>query len=227
MKLKDVKVQVKALPQEDGTGGDIGNTQTEGVIEAYASIFGNKDSYGDVVMPGAFLDTLAEWEASGNVIPLLYGHDFHDPYSNIGAVTSAEEDAKGLKIVAQFDMDNPKAKQVFNLVARKRITQMSFAYEVVEGESVTTEDKDWYYEIRKVKLYEVSVVPIGANQETAITAVKSGVRDVQSHTMETNHHPDTGHEPPAGSGEDETATKQHQRSNHIKAGLLLLEQEDS
>ena len=225
MKLKDVKVQVKALQPEDSTGENIDNTQTEGVIEAYASIFGNKDSYGDIVMPGAFLDTLAEWEASGNVIPLLYGHDFHDPYSNIGAVTSAEEDAKGLKIVAQFDMDNPKAKQVFNLVARKRITQMSFAYEVVEGESVTTED-DWHYEIRKVKLYEVSVVPIGANQETAITAVKSGVRDVQSHTTETNH-PDTSPEPHAGSGEDETATKQHQRLNHIKAGLLLLEQEDS
>nr|DAU46532.1 MAG TPA: prohead serine protease [Caudoviricetes sp.] len=224
MKLKDVNVQVKALQPEDGTGGDINDAQPEGVIEAYASIFGNKDSYGDVVMPGAFVDTIAEWAASDNVLPLLYGHDFHDPYSNIGAVTSAEEDSKGLKIVAQFDMDNPKAKQVFNLVARKRITQMSFAYEVVEGESVTTED-DWHYEIRKVKLYEISVVPIGANQETAITAVKSGVRDVQSHTMETNH-PDTGHEPPAGSGEDETATKQHQRQNYIKAGLLLLEQED-
>lgn len=224
MKLKDVNVQVKALQPEDGTGGDINDAQPEGVIEAYASIFGNKDSYGDVVMPGAFTDTIAEWAASDNVLPLLYGHDFHDPYSNIGAVTSAEEDAKGLKIVAQFDMDNPKAKQVFNLVARKRITQMSFAYEVVEGESVTTED-DWHYEIRKVKLYEISVVPIGANQETAITAVKSGVRDVQSHTMETTQ-PDPTPEAPAGSGEDETATKQHQRSNHIKAGLLLLEQED-
>ena len=185
MKLKDVNVQVKALQPEDGTGGDINDTQPEGVIEAYASIFGNKDSYGDVVMPGAFTDTIAEWAASDNVLPLLYGHDFHDPYSNIGAVTSAEEDAKGLKIVAQFDMDNPKAKQVFNLVARKRITQMSFAYEVIEGESVTTED-DWHYEIRKVKLYEISVVPIGANQETAITAVKSGVRDVQSHTNGNN-----------------------------------------
>ena len=114
MKLKDVNVQVKALQPEDGTGGDINDTQPEGVIEAYASIFGNKDSYGDVVMPGAFTDTIAEWAASDNVLPLLYGHDFHDPYSNIGAVTSAEEDAKGLKIVAQFDMDNPKAKQVFN-----------------------------------------------------------------------------------------------------------------
>lgn len=152
----------------------INETQTEGTITAYASVFGNVDSYGDVVIPGAFEETLNQWQKSGNTIPLLYGHDFKDPFSNIGGVTSAVEDAHGLKITAQLDLDNPKARQVYNLMKAKRLSQMSFAFDVVEG-TWGQRDQQEVYELKKVKLYEVSVVPIGANQETSIVDVKSAV----------------------------------------------------
>lgn len=56
----------------------------EGEILAYASIFGNVDSYGDVVVKGAFERTLEQWKSSGDYIPLLWGHDMDDPMSNIG-----------------------------------------------------------------------------------------------------------------------------------------------
>ena len=86
MKLKDVQVQVKAGP-DDGL--------LEGQFTAYASVFGNKDSYGDVVVKGAFADDLKEWEASGNPIPLLFGHQMSDPDFNLGHVVEAVEDDKG------------------------------------------------------------------------------------------------------------------------------------
>lgn len=164
MKLKDLSVAIKAGPA-DGLA--------EGQFTAYASVFGNKDSYGDVVQPGAFTDTLAEWKASGNPIPLLWGHDMQDPFSNIGGVVTAEQDDHGLKVTAQLDLENPKAMQVYKLLKGARVDQMSFAYDVLAGGPARDEAHGDYYSLDKLKLYEVSVVPIGANQETEILAVKA------------------------------------------------------
>lgn len=156
-------VDVKAGP-DDGLG--------EGVFTGYASVFDVKDSYGDVVRKGAFTDTLAEWEATGNTLPVLYGHDMADPFSNIGGVLTAEEDDRGLKITAQLDLDDAKAAKVFKLLKGRRLNQMSFAYDVMEGGPAKSEEFGDYYELNRLKLYEVSVVPIGANQQTEILAVK-------------------------------------------------------
>jgi HK97 family phage prohead protease len=144
----------------------------EGQFTAYASVFGNKDSYGDVVLPGAFANTLAEWVKSGNPIPLLFGHNMSDPDYNIGHVVKAEEDNVGLKIVGQLDLDNPKAKQVYRMLKGRRINQMSFAYDEINAGPATHDGQD-VWELRELKLYEVSVVAIGANQETEILAVKA------------------------------------------------------
>lgn len=161
---KDFTADIKAADTTDSNG--------EGVIEAYAAVFGNVDSYGDTIKPGAFTETLAEWKESGNNIPLLYGHDFADPFSNIGVVTEATEDEHGLRITARLDLDNAKAAQVYRLMKEKRLSQMSFAFRTLDAGEVEI-DGDWAYELRRLKLYEVSVVPIGANEETEILTVKA------------------------------------------------------
>ena len=155
--------QVKAGP-DDGLN--------EGQFTAYASVFGNKDSYGDVVEKGAFAASLTEWASKDAVIPLLYGHRFDDPDMNVGWVVSAEEDDHGLKVTGQLDLDNPKAVQVYRLVKGRRISQMSFAYDVVDGASAKSDELGDHFLLRELKLYEVSIVPIGANDQTEILAVK-------------------------------------------------------
>ena len=162
MLTKDATIQLKAGPQD---GLD------EGQFVAYASVFGNVDSYGDIVVKGAFANDLARWEKSGNAIPLLFGHNMSDPDFNIGHVLAAEEDEVGLKVTAQLDLENPKAKQVYRMLKGKRINQMSFAYDVVDGSTEKVDGED-VYQIRDMKLYEVSVVTVGANQETEVLAVK-------------------------------------------------------
>lgn len=175
MLLKDgAKVRLKAGP-DDGL--------KEGQFEAYASVFGNKDSYGDVIVPGAFTESLKSWKDSGNNIPLLFGHNMSDPDFNLGHVIEAKEDDHGLLTLNQLDLENPKSLQTYRLVKGKRINQMSFAYDVLEGGWATRQknadggddpdNQEEYFELRKLKLYEVSVVPIGANQETEITAFKA------------------------------------------------------
>ena len=165
MLTKNATIQIKAGP-EDGL--------SEGQFVAYASVFGNVDSYGDIVVKGAFAKDLDRWEKSGNSIPLLFGHNMTDPDFNIGHVLSAEEDEVGLKVTAQLDLENPKAKQVYRMLKGKRINQMSFAYDVIDGAPTKSgdDDEDDVYEIRELKLYEVSVVTVGANSETEILAVK-------------------------------------------------------
>lgn len=162
MLTKNATVQLKAGPQD---GLD------EGQFVAYASVFGNIDSYGDIVTKGAFAKDLQRWEKSGNPIPLLFGHNMSDPDYNIGSVIKAEEDNVGLKVTAQLDLENPKAKQVYRMLKGRRINQMSFAYDVVDGSTEKIDGQD-VYEIRDMKLYEVSVVTVGANQETEVLAVK-------------------------------------------------------
>ncbi len=171
--IKSLALQVKAV-------GDGKNGLEPGDFLAYAAIFGNKDSYGDVIVKGAFDDTLAEWDAGTNPIPVYWAHQMaSDPDFNIGYVLpgKAVQDDRGLLVHVRLDVDeNTKAATVHRLVKGGRVAQMSFAYDVLEGGMVETKDADLgpaYYELRKLKLHEVSVVPVGANQETEVLAVKA------------------------------------------------------
>lgn len=151
----------------------------EGQFEAFVSVFGNKDAYGDVVMPGAFTDTLAEWAKSGNPIPVVWSHMYQDPEYHIGAVLEAAEktiDGKsGLWVKGQIDTgaDTPKAAQVARLLRGKRVTQFSFSYDVLDEARAKSDTLGDYNELRRVKLYEVGPTLIGANQETELLNAKA------------------------------------------------------
>ena len=145
----------------------------EGTVEGYAATFDRiPDAYGDVIKAGAFADTLKSWQESGKPIPLLYGHSTDDPAYNIGKVVEAHEDGKGLYVVAEFDEENEKAQYVRKLVKEGRLWQFSFAYEVLDGSTVELDDGTEAYELRKMNLFEVSLVQIPANQRAVVTGVK-------------------------------------------------------
>ena len=177
MLFKSCPVKVKAAGEAEGL--------EEGQFEAIVSVFGNRDSYGDIVMPGAFKESLAEWEASGNPIPVYYSHRMDDPDFNIGHVLEAKEIDEGLWVKAQIDMEPGagKSAQVYRLLKGRRLTQFSFAYDVLEGGWAKRQKEDGsdeeYYELRKLKVYEVGPTPIGANQETELLAVKAAAQHAE------------------------------------------------
>lgn len=158
----------------EGPGLKAGTKLKPGQMLAYASVFGNTDSYGDVVAKGAFAGTLADWRSrKDRKIPLLYGHDMSDPDKNIGYIVEAEEDERGLKVLAQFD-DDPTAQKVYRLVKAGRVAELSFAFDTIKSAAMTDPDRpDAVRELQELKLYEVSVVPIGANSETEVLAIKA------------------------------------------------------
>lgn len=144
----------------------------EGQFDALVSVFGNVDSYGDVVQPGAFEKSLKTWSESGYKIPVYWGHNLSDPDFNIGEIVSAEETDRGLQVRAQLDMDSPKAAQVYRLLKGGRVKEFSFGYQVRDG-SWGEKDGTEVYELNELDLFEVSVVPVGANPETELQAVKT------------------------------------------------------
>lgn len=150
------------------------DTDSAGEFVGYASTWTRTpDSYGDVVAKGAFSETLSQWEEKGLPIPALWGHRMDDPDYFLGHVKEAVEDDHGLRVRVALDFGNPKAAQVHRLLKSKAVAQMSFAFDVLQDATVQVEDGVKARELRKVNLYEVSVVPIGANQDTSIEHVKS------------------------------------------------------
>ncbi|ALE05515.1 hypothetical protein AL755_08530 [Arthrobacter sp. ERGS1:01] len=170
MKTKTIEIAVKAV--DDGA---------EGSFTAYASVFGNVDSYGDMVIKGAFAESLAEYAAAEAPVPLYWRHRMDDPFMNLGAAAGSEDD-HGLLVKCQLDLDTEAGKHTHKLLKEKRVRQMSFAYDVLEGAWVDRKPEDGgsYYELRKLRLHEVSIVPVGANQDTEILAVKTAVDVVRA-----------------------------------------------
>lgn len=165
-------MKVKTLPVEFKAGPDDG--LEEGEFLVYPSTFTKTpDSYGDIVAPGAFTDTLQKWKDSGLVLPGLYGHRMDDPDYNIAFAKETGEDDHGWWVKGQFDMDAPKGPTTYRLVKGKRLNQLSFAYDVQDEGQVELADGTKANELRKLDVYEFSFVPVGANQDTSVVAVKS------------------------------------------------------
>lgn len=158
-------IGVKAGP-EDGL--------KEGEFIVYPSTFTKQpDSYGDIVAPGAFLKTIATWKNSGNTLPGLFGHRMDDPDYFVAGAQDMGEDEHGWWVKGEFDLESPKGKQVYRLVKGRRLNQLSFAYDVIDAAGVELENGVKAYELRELKVYEFSFVPIGANQDTSVVAVKA------------------------------------------------------
>lgn len=172
METKTLRVEVKAGP-DDGL--------EEGEFIVYPSTFTKTpDSYGDIVAPGAFLDTIEEWKAAGEQVPALYGHRMDDPDFFVGGADPNDmgEDDHGWFVKGRFDMDSPKGPQVYRLVKGKRLNQLSFAYDVLDEGQVELEDGTKANELRKLRVHEFSFVPVGANSDTSVVAVKANAESI-------------------------------------------------
>lgn len=160
MKTKKLDLKIDRIGAKDNL--------TAGQFTGYASVFGNVDSVGDKIIKGAFAESLKEFGNGGAGIPCYWCHETSDPEMNLGTTLEATEDEHGLFVKVQLDLDNPKAAYAYKLLKEQRVRQMSFAYQVTDGEN----RKDCF-EITGCKIFEVSIVPVGANQATSIESVKA------------------------------------------------------
>jgi HK97 family phage prohead protease len=135
-------------------------------IVGYASTFGNVDSYGDMVMPGAFTKTLAEQMPKG-LIGYFWWHDYP-----IGVLSKAEQNATGLLTVGRI-VNTRDGDEALEMVKAGVAQYMSFAGEIIDSGKSKALDGSVVRELRQIRLREVGPCPWPVNESAQILAVKS------------------------------------------------------
>ncbi|UXT98587.1 HK97 family phage prohead protease [Agrobacterium tumefaciens] len=147
---------------------NIKDMKESGEIEGYGSTFGGEpDSYGDVIAPGAYSDSLAAHKSAGTMPKMFWQHDSREP---IGKWFEAKEDTKGLFLRGKLNMGVQRAREAYELLKERDIDGLSIGYRIKEY-SVDTDTGVWTLE--KIDLREVSIVSIGANDNATIASVKA------------------------------------------------------
>jgi len=123
-------------------------------FEGYASVFGNKDSGGDIMQKGAFAKTIKE---NLRRIKVLWNHNWDFP---IGKPLKLEEDSKGLYINAKLS-ETEKGKEIYQLMKDGVLDEMSIGYETIKESYNNTKKAN---ELNEVKLWEASIVTYGMNE---------------------------------------------------------------
>lgn len=135
-------------------------------VTGYGSVFGVKDSGNDMVMPGAFRETIA----SGRKPKMLWQHDPNHP---IGTWDELREDEKGLFMRGRISKKAAKGAEVAELVKMGAIEGLSIGYRTQEYEMDVRSSEDRVRKLIKLQLWETSVVTFPMNELANIYAMKS------------------------------------------------------
>lgn len=155
MKLKhlDVPFEVKEVA-EDGT------------FTGYGSVFGVKDAYDEIVVPGAFSESIEQRKPA-----LLWQHRSGEP---IGVYEEVREDSVGLHLKGKLALKTARGAEAYELLKMDALSGLSIGF-------VTREDafdqKTGIRTLKKVDLWEVSLVTFPANDAARITGVK-GISEI-------------------------------------------------
>lgn len=142
----------------------IKSINNDGAISGYASVFDVVDSYGDIVVRGAFQSAI-ELFNRGKYPKLLWQHDVNYP---IGVIDDVAEDQRGLFVKCHLLLEVQKAREVHCLIKNKAIDGFSIGYKL----------KDSYFEnghqyLTDIDLLEISIVTFPACENALIEEVKS------------------------------------------------------
>ncbi len=156
----------RALPHEAKfTALDMKSVADDGVFEGYASLFGRQDLGRDIVMPGAFRDTLAARGAAG--VRMLFQHNPAEP---IGIWEVLSEDSKGLFARGRLMPTVARAREILSLMRAGAIDGLSIGFRTVKAHKDRTRGAR---RIEKVDLWEISIVTFPLLPEARIATIKA------------------------------------------------------
>ena len=150
---------------------------SEGIVEAYVSGIGNKDSGGDIIVPGAFDTWLPLRKPKG-----VWSHDWDKPVSKTLEIYEVLADDPrlplklqlnnigGLYVKTQFNMNTQLGRDAFETVRfYGDEAEWSIGYQVHDQEF---DKKLGAMILKEIELYEYSPVLFGMNALTATVSVK-------------------------------------------------------
>lgn len=134
----------------------------DGLFSGYGSVFGVVDSYQEVVAAGAFKESL-----DSRMPSLLWQHRSGEP---IGVYTTVKEDNIGLHVEGKLALKTARGAEAYELLKMGAISGLSIGF-------VTREDNydrvTGVRTLKKVDLWEVSLVTFPANDSARVANIKS------------------------------------------------------
>jgi HK97 family phage prohead protease len=153
---------------------DIKSLTDAGQIEGLAAGYGNVDSQGDIIAPGAFAASIAMAKANDRW-PVMLLH--HDPKRPVGRWDGFAETPSGLVAKGTLAIEASDGREALALLKAGALTGLSVGYANAKraygGDGVKT--------ITEASLLEVSLVAMPSNPKTRVSSIKSiiGARDIE------------------------------------------------
>lgn len=152
--------------------------QENGFFTGYGSTFGGKpDSYGDIIAPGAFSESISKNGRGGMGIAMLYQHDDKQP---IGIWKSIAQDKKGLVVEGQLAVKTQRGIETYELMKMGALKGLSIGFDMprdingkIEADAIEINEKNRTQLLKRIDLWEVSPVTFAANTRARITGVKN------------------------------------------------------
>lgn len=102
---------------------------------------------------------------------------------NKAGTLTLKVDARGLWGEAEINPNDQDAVNLYERVKRGDVDQCSFGFDIL-AEEFEDRGESVHWTIRKVKLYEVSVVTFPAYEETSVSARKRQLRETKKRSLE-------------------------------------------
>lgn len=150
----------------------------QGIFEGYASVFNNTDSDGDIILPGAFKNALANQTRK---VAMFFNHKTWD--LPVGKWDALEEDSKGLLVRGQLTPGHSGASDLKAAMQHGTVEGMSVGFSVSKDDySMGTSGRIFK---NVAALREISVCTFPANELAGVSAMKSAegietIRDVEN-----------------------------------------------
>jgi HK97 family phage prohead protease len=143
---------------------EVKEISTDGEFEGYASHFGVVDQGMDMMMAGAFEESLSQTPA--DKIRMLY---HHDPREVIGKYTEVREDSTGLYVKGRLFLKVQRGLETYELMKERAIEGLSIGYRTKRYEN---DNDTGVRKLHAVALMEISVVTFPMEQTAGIMLVK-------------------------------------------------------
>jgi len=135
-----------------------------GTVVGYASLFGEIDQARDMVMRGAFAETLRL--RGVRRIPMLFQHDPAEP---IGVWLELREDRHGLYARGRLIPEVTRARELLSLLRAGAVDGLSIGFRTVKG---TIDPRTRIRRLVAVDLWEISIVTFPLLAGARVRAVK-------------------------------------------------------
>ena len=173
---------MKLIDKKEYRAKDILSFDEEaGTVEAVFSVFNEVDSDGDVVLPKSIRSGYGD-----KGVAMVWGHDWKNI---IGKGKIVQDDDKAV-FKGSFNLNTNAGKEAYETVkAMSDLQQWSFGFEVLDSEvgmfqKDGGEEKEVRY-LKDLKVWEVSPVMVGANQNTGTVMLKN-LEENDNEVMEQN-----------------------------------------